>query len=138
MCRKSQNVDYTDTAFKYECIIIHAPEYTLKSLLSFADLSLTHSNVTNVLASITTKWLPVCLRIPGSVRDKILDQHKNDSERRQLLVTFYVQYSPYSTSWTFLASTVHYMEEITAEVLVRKYIKGTPGVYDVQWHNILW
>ena len=62
------------------------------------------------------------------MRDKITDQYEDDGEKRQQLINFYLQYSPSSFSWNFLASTVHYMEEATAEELVKRFIRGTPGM----------
>ena len=66
--------------------------------------------------------------IPVSVEEKIRDQIKDDGEQRQLFITYYIHYSPYSTSWTLLASELHYKEETTAEAAVKKFVEGTQGV----------
>ena len=84
--------------------------------------------MTNVLTSVSTERLQDCLEIPDSVRVKIIDQYKDDGEQRQQFITYYVEYSPYSTSWIFLAGDLHFTEETTAEALVKKFVEGTRGV----------
>ena len=84
--------------------------------------------MTDVLTNVKTRDLQDCLRIPLSVREKIIDQYKNDGEQRQQCITYSVQYSPYSTSWIFLAGDLHRFEETSAEGLIMKFLQGTPGV----------
>ena len=93
------------------------------------DPSLTHSNVTNVLTSVTTKDLPdYYLGIPDGVREKMIDLYKDDGEQRQQFISYYLYYSPYSTSWTFLGGDLHYREKNIAEATVKMFVKGTAGV----------
>ena len=108
-------------------IRIHLDEVLLFPL-PFTDSSLTHSNITNALTSVGTNDLLHWLMIPPSVEEKITDQYKDDGEQRQKFVTFYLQYSPYSTSWTLLAGELHRREATTAEGMVNKFLQGTPGV----------
>ena len=65
--------------------------------------------------------------VPPSVEEKIADLYKDDGEQRQQFITYYLQYSPYSTSWTFLAGELHRREATTAEGLVKKFHHGTQG-----------
>ena len=95
---------------------------------SLTDPSLSHSNVASVLSSISTRDLPRCLDIPKCVRVKITDQYNDDRDQRHQFVTCYLQYSPYSTSWTCLAGDLHLYEKTTAELMVSKFLHGTRGV----------
>lgn len=96
--------------------------------LPFTDPSLTHSNVTCALTSVSTERLTVCLMIPYSVEVKITDVYKDVRRQRQQFIHYYVNYSPYSTTWIFLSGRLHRWEETTAETYVKKFVRGTPGM----------
>ena len=112
-----------------DCPRLHLDEVLLFPL-PFTDPSLTHSNLTNVLTSVSTGNLPYCLEIPDSVKRKITDQYKDDEQQRQQFINYYIRLSPYGTSmsWAEVAGALHYWEETTAEASAKKFVHGAPGV----------
>ena len=74
------------------------------------------------------EWLRGCLRVPGSVQRKLRQQCDNDEERRNELISWWLQYSPYALdSWKWLSGQLLYYGEESALAAAKRYVHQTPG-----------
>ena len=104
--------------------------------LPLSDSSLTHSNLSAVLETVEVGELWVYLSVPFSVWGKLRQQCDNDEERRNELISWWLQYSPYAfDSWKWLSGRLlHYGEE-SALAAAKRYIHQTPGMSVVNYRH---
>ena len=96
---------------------------------SLTDSSLTHSNLAAVLETVKVEQLEYCLNVPRSVWGKLEQQCDNDEERRNELISWWLQSSPYALdSWKWLSSQLLLFEEESALAAAKRYIHQTPGM----------
>ena len=104
--------------------------------LPLSDSSLTHSNLAAVLETVRVGWLDSCLRVPHGVRRKLQQQCDNIEERRNELISWWLQCSPYALdSWKWLSGQLLYLGDESALAAAKRYIHQTPGMSVVNfWH----
>ena len=96
--------------------------------LPLTDSSLTHSNLAAVMETVEV-WLGYCLRVPDSVQVKLRQQCDNGEERRNELISWWLQSSPYALdSWKWLSGQLLYRGEESALAAAKRYIHQTPGM----------
>ena len=101
------------------------------SLTPLTDSSLTRSNLAAVLKTIEVGRLGGYLNVSRSVRDKLRQQCHDDEERRNELISWWLQYSPYALdSWKWLSGQFLHWEEKNALDATKRYIYELPGTYD--------
>ena len=68
--------------------------------------------------------------------EKLLQQCDNDEERRNELISWWLQYSPYALdSWKWLSGRLLRLGEESALAAAKRYIHQTPGMSVVNyWH----
>ena len=99
-------------------------------LIPLTDSSLVHSDLAAVMETVRVKWLESCLRVPHSVRDKLRQQCDNDEERRNELISWWLQSSPYALdSWKWLSGQLLGWEKENALAAAKRYVHQTPGTY---------
>ena len=97
--------------------------------IPFTDSSLTHSNLAAVLETVEVGRLEVCLNVPLSVREKLEQQCDNDEERRNELISWWLQSSPYALdSWKWLSGQLLYLKKENALATAKRYVHHTPGM----------
>ena len=70
-----------------------------------------------------------CFHVPFSVRWKLQQQCDNDEERRNELISWWLQYSPYALdSWKWLSGKLLWYEEESALAAAKRYVHQTPGI----------
>ena len=80
--------------------------------------------------------LEVCLSVPVSVRGKLRQQCDVDKERRNELISWWLQYSPYALdSWKWLSGKLLWLGEESALVAAKRYIHQTPGMSVVNYRH---
>ena len=73
--------------------------------------------------------LEFCLRVPHGVQGKLQQQCDNDEERRNELISWWLQSSPYALdSWNRLSGRLLYWEEESALAAAKRYVHQTPGM----------
>ena len=83
-----------------------------------------------MLDTVEVERLGSCLSVPASVQMKLQQQCDNDEERRNELISWWLQYSPYALdSWKWLSGKLLYWEEESALVAAKRYIHQTPGTF---------
>jgi hypothetical protein len=98
------------------------------SFVPLSDSSLTHSNLTAVLETVGVVQLLGCLRVPFDVQEKVEQHCVNNEERRNELMSWWLQYSPYALdSWNWLSGRLLWYEEENALAAAKRYIHQTPG-----------
>ena len=98
------------------------------ALTPLSDSSFTHSNLAAVLETVKVRRLEGCLSVPGSVREKLKQQCDNDEERRNELISWWLQYSPYALdSWKWLSGQLLSWGEESALAVAKRYVRQTPG-----------
>jgi hypothetical protein len=102
--------------------------------LPLSDSSLTHSNLAAVLETVEVRWVDGCLSVPFSVQKK-LEQQCDDEERRNELIGWWLQFSPYALdSWKWLSSgLLHYGKE-SALAAAKRHIHHIPGMSVVNYY----
>ena len=77
--------------------------------LPLSDSSLTYGNLAAVLETVVgVRQQGICLSVPDSVLGKLQQQYDNDEERRNELISWWLQCSPYALdSWKWLSESVH-------------------------------
>ena len=105
--------------------------------LPLSDSSLTHSNLAAVLETVEVEWLlGCCLRVPDSLQGELQQQCVNDKERRNELISWWLQYSPYALdSWKWLSCSLLYNGEESALAAAKRYIHQTPGMSVVNYRH---
>ena len=70
-----------------------------------------------------------CLHVSVSVQKKLRQQCDNDEERRNELISWWLQSSPYALdSWKWLSGQLlHYGDE-SALATAKRYVHQTPGM----------
>ena len=102
--------------------------------LPLSDSSLTHSNLAAVLETVEVGLLWDCLRVPGSVWEKLRQEYDSNEERRNELISWWLQYSPYALdSWKWLSGKLLYYEEESALAAAKRYIHRIPGMNVVNY-----
>ena len=98
-------------------------------LTPLSDSSLTHSNLVAVLETVEVGWqLRDCLRVPVSVQEKLEQQCDNVEERRNELISWWLQCSPYALdSWKWLSGQLLWYREESALAAAKRYVHQTPG-----------
>ena len=98
--------------------------------LSLTDSSITHSNLAAVIETVAVWWLYSSLFVPDSVQEKLhVRQQCDDEERRNELISWWLQSSPYALdSWKWLSGRLLYWEEESALAAAKRYIHQTPGI----------
>ena len=105
-------------------------------LTPLSDSSLTHSNLAAVLETVEVGQLGDCFIVPGSVRGKLRQQCDNDEERRNELISWWLQYSPYALdSWKWLSGQLLFWEEESALAAAKIYIHQTPGMSVINYRH---
>ena len=70
-----------------------------------------------------------CLLVPNSVWEKLQKQCDNDEERRNELISWWLQSSPYALdSWNWLSGQLLFYEEESALAAAKRYVHQTPGM----------
>ena len=97
--------------------------------IPLTDSSLTHSKLATVLETVEVRQLLYCLSVPLSVQRKLRQQCDNDEERRNELISWWLQYSPYALdSWKWLSGQLLYLEKENALAAAKRYVHHTPGM----------
>ena len=97
-------------------------------LTPLSDSSLTHSNLAAVLETVDVGRLERCLRVPGIVREKLLQQCDSDEEHKNELISWWLQCSSYALdSWKWLSGQLLYFGEESAFAATKRYVHQTPG-----------
>ena len=97
--------------------------------IPLTDSSLTHSNLAAVLETVEVGQLGDYLHVPYSVQRKLRQQCDNDEERRNELISWWLQSSPYALdSWKWLSGQLLYGEEESALAAAKRYVHQTPGM----------
>ena len=102
--------------------------------IPLTDSSLTHSNLAAVLETVEVGRLRICLRVPHSVWDKLVQQCDNVEEHGNELISWWLQSSPYALdSWKWLSGQFLYWKEGSALAAIKRYIHvhQTPGMNGV-------
>ena len=83
------------------------------------------------------EWrLRACCSLPVSVWGKLLQQCDDDEERRNELISWWLQCSPYALdSWKWLSGQLLYCEEDSALAAAKRYIHQTPGMSVVNYRH---
>ena len=104
--------------------------------LPLSDSSLTLSNLAVVLETVEVERLGICLSVPDSVQEKLEQQCDNDEERRNELISWWLQYSPCALdSWKCFSSQLLYSGEESPLAAVKRYIHQTPGMSVVNYRH---
>ena len=70
-----------------------------------------------------------CLGVPHSVWGKLQQQCDNDEERRNELISWWLQSSPCALdSWKWLSGQLLHYEEESALAAAKRYVHQTPGM----------
>ena len=70
-----------------------------------------------------------CLHVPYSVQEKLQQQCDNDEERRNELISWWLQSSPYALdSWNWLSGRLLRYEQKSALAAAKRYVHQTPGM----------
>ena len=70
-----------------------------------------------------------CLDVPSSVQDRLQQQCDNDKERRNELISWWLQSSPYALdSWKWLCGQLLWREQESALAAAKRYVHQTPGM----------
>ena len=97
-------------------------------LTPLSDSSLTHSNLAAVLETVEVTWLEGYLSLPNSVRKNLRQQYDNIEERRNELISWWLQYSPYALdSWKWLSGQLLCLGEESALAAAKRYVHQIPG-----------
>ena len=73
--------------------------------------------------------LEFCLRVPNSVWGKLQEQCDNDEERRNELISWWLQSSSYALdSWNWLSGQLLFYERESALAAAKRYVHQTPGM----------
>ena len=97
--------------------------------IPLTDSSLTHSNLAAVLETVEVGRLRDCLRVPFSVEGKLRQQCDNDEERRNELISWWLQSSPYALdSWKWLSGQLLRYGQESALAAAKRYVHQTPGM----------
>ena len=110
--------------------IIHVCVHTIVSLFS-TDPTLTHANISTVIATVPLEDDELGLRVlgvPERKRKEIHQQSSTATEERKSLIHFYLNYSPYA-SWSRLAGRLYCRRHHDALSAVRGFIKPEPGEF---------
>ena len=85
------------------------------------------------LLSMVEVWgLGNYLLVPYSVQWKLRQQCDNDEERRNELISWWLQYSPYALdSWKWLSGQLLRYTEKSAVAAAKRYVHQIPGKYIV-------
>ena len=104
----------------YLCVSIPSP-----------DSSLTHNNLAAVLETVKVWQLGNCLSVPLSVRGKLRQQCDNEEKRRNELISWWLQSSPYALdSWKWLSGQLlFYYGKESALAATKSYVHRTPGTH---------
>ena len=104
---------------------------THTSYIVIAEPTLTYENVLEVLQSVPAKkWddLAFALQIPISKRDQIEKQFRTPEQRREALVTYWLQVGP-NASWEMLAGALYFWEKYAKAVEATKdYLPEFKGI----------
>ena len=102
--------------------------------LPLSDSSLTHRNLAAVLETVEVGWqLEDCLKVPLSVW---MQQCDNDEERRNELISWWLQYSPYALdSFKWLSGRLLWLEEESALAAAKRYVHQIPGMNVVNYRH---
>ena len=103
----------------------------LVSMLCFpSDASLTLSKVLAAVRTVRVWRLEGVLEVPGTKCDEVEQRSASDEERREGLVKYYVDASPYA-SWEHMGGALLHWGEDAAMEKVKVHIKPTEGEYGV-------
>ena len=103
----------------------------LVSMLCFlSDASPTLPKVLAAMRTVSLRRLESVLAVPNTKRDEVRRQSASDEERREGLVKYYMDTSPYA-SWEDLGGQLLRWEEEAALEEVMVHIKPTEGEYGV-------
>ena len=70
-----------------------------------------------------------CFSVPASVQEKLLQECVNDEERRNELIIWWLQCSPYALdSWKWLSGQLLWWGKGSALTAAKRYIHQTPGM----------
>ena len=75
----------------------------------------------------TVSALEYCLQIPPGKRSEIQQKSKTELDRRQTLIQWYLDCSPFA-DFTDLAGKLYYLEETSALDQVKRYVQTVPGM----------
>ena len=104
----------------------------LVSMLCFpSDASLTLPKVLAAVRTVDVETLEDVLEVPLAKRSEVEQQSASVEERREELVKYYMDTSPYA-SWEGLGGELLYWGEDAAIEEVKVHIKPTEGEYGVQ------
>ena len=123
------NTNTSDTDCGIDIVRVAVTVIHVHPLNSLTDSSLTHSNLAAVLETVAVGKLEDCLFVPVSVLRKLLQQCDNDEERKNELMSWWLQSSPYALdSWKWLSGQLLYDGEESALAAAKRYIHHTPGM----------
>jgi len=91
--------------------------------------TLTCENILEVLKSVDPKlWddLAFALRVPASIRDQITKQFHTPEQKREALVTYWLQVVP-NASWEMLAGALYFWENSKAVEATKKFLPEVKG-----------
>jgi hypothetical protein len=82
-----------------------------------------------VLETVEVRRLGGYLNLSRNVRETLRQQCFDDVERRNELISWWLQYSPYALdSWNWLSGQFLYWEEESALAAARRFINQAPGM----------
>lgn len=95
--------------------------------LLYTDLSLTHENVSTVLATVVElDKLRGTLAIPSSKLKEIQLQSSTTVQERDGLIDYFIKYTEYA-SWSDLANRLYQGGHHKAVAAAKRFIKQAPG-----------
>jgi hypothetical protein len=129
-CRSENYIStLTHTTASNDIVRVAVSMVHVYPFLPLSDSSLTHSNLAAVLETVVKVWrLGECLNVPRSVWVKLRQQCVNDMERRNELISWWLQYSPYALDfWNWLSGQLLCWEKESALAAAKRYIHQTPA-----------
>ena len=98
--------------------------------IPLTDSNLTHSNLAAVMETVEVRRLGDCFDVPSCMEEKLRQQCDKDEERRNELISWWLQSSPYALdSWKWLSGQLLGLEEDSALAAAKRYVHQTPGTY---------
>ena len=112
-------------------IHVHVLHDIARSLVSlfFTDPSLTHENVSSVMATVKLEddELRAVLYVPDSKQEEIRQQVSTTTQERHRLIDYYLMYCEFAT-WDDLCSSLYFDGHHEALAAAKKFIKTAPGM----------
>ena len=123
------NTNTSDTGCDIDIVRVAVTVIHVHPLIPLTDSSLTHSNLAAVLETVAVDKLEACLCVPIIVWRKLKQQCDNDEERRNEVISWWLQFSFYAfDSWKCLSGQLLFWGEESALAAAKRYIHHTPGM----------